>query len=62
MLHPGLRPHGEQLRKAIRWLSDYHCHDAKSLEEVAIRFDLSPLEEEFLLRQFCQQTTDKPIK
>lgn len=57
--HPGLTPHGEQLCKAIRYLSDFHIHDARGLEEVAVRFDLSPLEEEFLLRQFVVQPDDQ---
>lgn len=57
-LHPGLTPHGEQLRKAIRYLSDFHLHDRHGLEEVAVRFDLSPLEEEFLLRYFVVNGQD----
>lgn len=53
--HPGLTPHGESLRRAIRYLSDFQLHDRPSLEEVAFRFDLSPLEQEFLLRYFANQ-------
>jgi hypothetical protein len=44
-------PHGESLRRALRWLSDEHRHDAAAIEEAARRFDLSPAEEDFLLRQ-----------
>lgn len=51
-LHPGLHIRGEQLRKAIRWMSDFHQHDRQAVEEVSVRFDLSPLEEEFLLHYF----------
>lgn len=54
-IHPGLVCHGEQLRRAIRYLSDFHLHDRPALEEVAFRFDLSPLEQEFLLRYFANQ-------
>ncbi|MBW8189693.1 hypothetical protein K0504_01485 [Neiella marina] len=50
--HPGLRIHGESLRKAIRWMSDFHAHDCQAVEEASLRFDLSPLEEEFLLQHF----------
>ncbi|MBP7548339.1 MAG: hypothetical protein KA754_10370 [Corallincola sp.] len=53
--HPGLTPHGQSLCRAIRYLSDFHLHDRPSLEEVALRFDLSPLEQEFLLRYFANQ-------
>ena len=46
-----LLPHGENLRRAVRWLSDEGRHDAAAIEEAAVRFDLSPLEEDFLLRE-----------
>ena len=42
-------PHGEALRRAIRWLSDECRHDADAIDEAARRFDLTPAEEEFLL-------------
>ncbi len=51
-----LLPHGEALRRAIRWLSDEHRHDAAAIEEASRRFDLTPSEEEFLLTHFRQQT------
>ena len=38
------------LRQALRWLSDEGRHDAAAIDEASRRFDLSPLEEEFLLR------------
>jgi len=52
MSGPGLLPHGEALRRAVRWLSDAGRHDAAAIEEAARRFDLTPAEEEFLLREF----------
>lgn len=45
-----IHPRGERLRRAIRWLSEQQRHDAPALEEAARRFDLTPLEEEFLLK------------
>jgi hypothetical protein len=48
---PTLLPRGEALRRAVRWLSEEGRHDAAAIEEAAIRFDLSPLEEDFLLRE-----------
>jgi len=47
-----LVPHGEALRRAIAWMSELHSHDCKTVEQACQRFDLSPLEEEFLLGYF----------
>lgn len=44
-----IQPRGERLRRAIRWLSEQERHDTAALEEAARRFDLTPMEEEFLL-------------
>jgi len=48
-----LGPHGEALRRAMRWLDERAREDpaherGKLVSEAAARFDLSPLEEEFL--------------
>ena len=48
----GIQPHGEGLRQALRWMSDEGRHDAAAIDEASRRFDLTPLEEEFLLRNF----------
>lgn len=53
---PALLPTGESLRRAIRWLSDQGRHDAGAIEEAARRFDLTPADEEFLLR-YCRDAT-----
>jgi len=53
-----LLPHGSDLLAALRWLSDQHRHDGHAIEEAALRFDLSPLDEEFLL-QHCRVETAK---
>jgi len=47
---------GEGLRKAVRWISEQRQADpslklAKVIDEAAQRFDLSPLETDFLWRQ-----------
>ena len=47
-----LIPHGEALRRAVRWLGEQDRHDAATLEEAARRFDLTPAEEQFLLENF----------
>ncbi len=47
-----LFPHGEAVRTAVRWISDQvnagHPISLKLIEEASRRFDLSPLEEDFL--------------
>jgi len=52
---PGkLMPHGENLRRAVKWMSDRRQHDAATIEEASRRFDLSPIEEEFLLHEHAR--------
>lgn len=45
-------PEGENLRRALRWLSENPPRTSESINEAAMRFDLTPLQEEFLLREF----------
>lgn len=47
----GTPPAGQALRDALRWLSTEGRHDAVAIEEACRRFDLSPLDEEFLLAE-----------
>lgn len=47
----GAAPAGQGLRDALRWLSETGRHDAAAVEEACRRFDLSPLDEEFLLAE-----------
>ncbi len=49
-----LGPHGEGLRRALRWLDERVRDDpgsdrVKLVSEAAARFDLTPLEEDFLV-------------
>jgi hypothetical protein len=48
-------PAGENLRRAIRWIGERGLHDAATLEDAARRFDLTPLEEQFLLEHFLER-------
>jgi hypothetical protein len=54
----GLFPKGERLRRAVRWLgirlTEGHPASLKLVEEAAFRFDLSPREEEFLLKEWLE--------
>ena len=49
----GILPGGEGIRQALKWLSDRRTVDPsaprmKLIQEAALRFDLTPLETEFL--------------
>jgi hypothetical protein len=53
-----LFPHGEALRRAVRWLDDEVRDDpgqdrVRLVSDAATRFDLTPLEEDFLLRSWA---------
>jgi hypothetical protein len=50
-----LLPEGEEVRRALLWISDERRLDpkkplAKVLEEASVRFDLSPAQEAWLFR------------
>ena len=56
---PGLVPEGESLRRALRWLDERVKEEpgavrAKLVSDAAARFDLSPVEEEFLLTNWAR--------
>ncbi len=55
-----LTPEGEGLRQAIRWISERRRDDpaaklAKLIDEAALRFDLTPLESDFLFRELTRK-------
>ncbi len=50
-------PEGEALRRAVRWLDERRREEPgaprqKLIDEAAVRFDLTPLDAEFLLRNW----------
>jgi hypothetical protein len=45
-------PKGESLRRAVRWLSEQEEKGLAAIEEACRRFNLSPKDEEFLIRNF----------
>lgn len=51
MKNSNIKPRGEALREALRWLSDQGRHDPAAIEEAALRFDLNPVDEEFLMAE-----------
>jgi len=55
-----IMPEGEELRKAVKWISEMRQAEPetrveKLIESASIKFDLSPLEGDFLAR-FCKET------
>lgn len=50
-------PEGEGLRRAVRWLSEHAPITRQTINEAGVRFDLTPVEEEFLLREFLPRAT-----
>ena len=50
----GIQPQGEQLRNAVRWLSDNQDYSYAAINEATRKFDLSPLDTEFLIKTFTQ--------
>jgi hypothetical protein len=51
MTDKSIVPEGENLRRAIVWLSEQPVKNRSAIELASVRFDLTPLEEEFLLRK-----------
>jgi len=54
-----LVPEGEALRQALRWISDRRLAEpqiklAKAIDEASQRFDLTPLQADFLWRALTQ--------
>ncbi len=45
-------PEGEGLRRAVAWLAEQPTRDSQTIEEASRRFNLSPLDEQFLLDHF----------
>jgi hypothetical protein len=57
-------PEGEQLRKAVRWISEERqerkdANISKLISEACIKFDLSPTDAEFLMRFFALKSPEK---
>jgi hypothetical protein len=53
----GVLPEGENLRSALKWLSERRLEDpgasrTKLIDEAALRFDLSPVEVDFLMQRW----------
>jgi hypothetical protein len=49
---PPIVPRGEALRRAVAWLAEQDAWTPSLIEQACQRFDVSPEDEEFLLREF----------
>jgi hypothetical protein len=52
-----VQPEGEDLRKAVKWISDERTYGAKKtllklIEEASLKFDLSPVDADYLTNFF----------
>jgi hypothetical protein len=57
-------PEGQQLRRAIKWISDERLSGQganlfKLIEEACLKFDLPPKDEEFLMHFFAERDSEK---
>jgi hypothetical protein len=57
-------PEGEQLRRAIKWISDERLDNPgaslfKLIGEACLKFDLAPKDEEFLMHFFTETGSEK---
>ena len=57
---PTVMPQGEEIRKAVKWISDMRsdkptADSRKLLDEACLKFDLTPLEAEFLAKWVKEQ-------
>ena len=57
-----IQPKGEKIRNAVKWISDKRLENEKKaisllIQEAALKFNLSPKDEEFLI-SFYQEKKD----
>jgi hypothetical protein len=55
MGNESILPEKEDLRRALRWLTEQENIDLQAIEAASLRFDLSPADAAFLIRHFLQQ-------
>jgi hypothetical protein len=51
--------HGDRLAQAVRWLAQQERDDHAVVEEACRRFDLSPVDEEFLQRMWRRRQASR---
>jgi hypothetical protein len=58
---PPIVPEGDALRRAVAWLAEHGTWTPSLIEQTCRRFDLSPADEEFLLREFGPSKEHKGV-
>jgi hypothetical protein len=58
-----IQPEGEDLRKAVKWISDMRQDDpeaklGKLIEQACLKFDLSPMDADYLQKFFREKIDD----
>ncbi len=56
----GILPAGEAFGRAVRWLARQESRTPATIEAACRRFDLSPIEEDFLMRHFLSEQPARP--
>lgn len=61
---PTIMPEGENLRRAVKWISGQISEGSKDsmgklIAEASTQFDLKPLEEQFLFQEFKKTNQTK---
>ena len=56
-----IQPKGEDLRKAVKWVSDERKYNQEKelkalIEEACLKFNLSPMDADFLLRKLLKES------
>lgn len=51
---PPVVPERDALRRAVAWLAEQGTWTPSLIEQACQRFDLSPADEEFLIREFAR--------
>lgn len=55
---PPIVPTGDALRRAVAWLSEQGLWTPELIEQACQRFDVTPADEEFLLRELHRRQAD----
>ncbi len=53
-------PEGDALRRAVAWLAEQGTWTPSLIQQACQRFDLSPADEEFLIREFGRKGVGRP--
>ena len=57
----GIQPQGEDLRKAVKWIDETLQYESskdlsEAITDACVKFDLSPMDAEYLSRFYRQRT------